>query len=86
MNREKIAEIVNKIVADVFNLDPAYVAEHPELNYRADFAATSLHYFPLLADLEDQLNVEVENHYFQNRASTVADTIDFMDELVNGQK
>lgn len=86
MTRQEIAEIVNKTVADVFNLDPAYVAEHPELNYRTDFGATSLHYFPLLSDLEEQLNVEVENHYFQNRASNVAETIDFMDELVNSQK
>ena len=86
MTREKIAEIVDQIVADVFNLDPAYVAAHPELNYRTDFGATSLHYFPLLSDLEEQLNVEVENHYFQNRASTVGETIEFMDELVNGQK
>jgi len=82
MTREKIAEIVNAAVADVFMLETAHVAAHPELNYRVDFSATSMQYFPLISTLEEELNIEIESHDFQNKASTVGDTIDLMVAMV----
>lgn len=82
MTKDEIAELVIAEVADVFSLDKNYVAEHPDLNFRTDLGATSLQYFPLITELEEKLDIEMESHAFQSKAATVEAAIQYVTSLV----
>ena len=82
MTDTEIADVVVSVIADAFSLDEAYIAKHPDLNFRIDLAATSMQYFFLLTELEEKLDVGMESHDFQSKAYTVADAVSYVTKLV----
>ena len=86
VSHEEIAEMMISELAEIFMLDKEYVKAHPELRLREDLAATSMHYFPLIAALEEKLDIEVEFHEFQEHTPTVQATIDYAIELYEAQQ
>jgi len=79
--RENITHIIIKNIAEIFGLEPEYVAAHPELRFREDLHAKSLQYFPLIGVLEIELDIELDYHEFQYEARTIQHTIDFVNKI-----
>ena len=84
--RERIAKILNETIADIFMLDLEYVASNPELNFRKDLKASSIQYFPLISELEEQLDIELDAHDFQWKAHTIAQAVVFVEQEYIAQK
>ena len=83
--REKITELLINDIADVFMLDKDYVATNHELNLREDLVANSMQYFPIITDLEEALEIDIDFHEFQNEAKTIKLAIDYILNLYNVQ-
>lgn len=84
--REKVTQSVIRNVADIFMKDEDYIAQNPDLNYLSDFAATSIDIYPLVSAFEDELDVELEYHDFQNNARTVSETVDYLVRKIEAQE
>ncbi len=84
-DRNQVAEVLYESMAEVFNRDAAFFAEHPETRLREDLTAKSMEYFPLIADLEDKLGIQIEYHDFQTETRTVAATVDYVTALAQAQ-
>lgn len=84
--RQKITETLNAAIADIFMKDEEYIASHHELNFRTDLNATSLQYYPLITDLEELLDIDIDAHDFQWKSYTIADAVDFLMEVYTAQK
>lgn len=84
--RQKIIEVLNENIADIFMKDEEYIMAHHELNFRTDLKATSLQYYPLITEMEEQLDIELDAHDFQWKAHTIADAVEFVTNAYNEQK
>ena len=85
-NRQKITDVLNETIADIFMLDKAHIAAHHELNFRTDLNATSMQYFPLITELEERLDIDIDAYDFQNKSHTVGDAVDFLMDVYTAQK
>lgn len=83
--REKVAEVFITHMADFFMLDKTHIESNPDLHFKEDLAANSMKYFPLIAALEEDLNIEIEFHDFQYEGKTVALAIDYVTALYKSQ-
>ena len=79
--REKITEVLEKDVADIFMLELDYVASHHDMRFREDLAASSVQYFPIISTLEEEFDLEIDFHEFQNEGRTIELAIDFVVDL-----
>ena len=77
----EIRQGVYAAMADAFMMDASQVEANTQIRLREDLGASSMQYYPLIADLEDTFGVEFELHEFQYAARTVDDIV----ELVKGQ-
>ena len=77
-----IKEKVYAAVADAFMLSAEQVAANPAVRLREDLGASSMNYYPLIADLEEAFDVEFELHDFQFRAKTVNDIVAMVAEAL----
>ena len=84
--RQKISDILHENIADIFMMEKDHIASHPELNFRTDLKATSLQYYPLITELEDQLGIDIDAHDFQWKAHTIGEAVDFLMNLYSAQK
>ena len=79
---EEIKQGVYAAVADAFMLSVEQVAANPAVRLREDLGASSMNYYPLIADLEEAFDVEFELHDFQFRARTVDDVVAMVAEAL----
>jgi hypothetical protein len=84
--RQKIVDVLNETIADIFMKDKDFIAVHHELNFRMDLNATSMQYYPLITEMEEQLDIELDAHDFQWKAHTIEDAVDFVMEAYLEQK
>ena len=84
--REKITDILEGAVADVFMFDREYVAANHELRFREDLATSSVQYFPIVAALEEELGIDIDFHEFQYESGTIKLAIDYVVKLYNEQR
>ena len=84
-DRAAISKVVYTSMAEIFNRDVSFFEEHPETRLREDLTAKSMEYFPLIADLEDMLGIQIEYHDFQTETSTVGATVDYVCALAEAQ-
>lgn len=84
--REQIAEVVAESMADIFMMDKQDILNRPELDFRVDLNANSIQYFPLISDIEERLDIELEGHEFQWVAKTFSMAVDFVYEAYSKQK
>ena len=85
-NRQKITEILNEAISDIFMQDKEYIASHHDLNFRKDLNASSIQYYPLITDLEELLDIDIDAHDFQYKSFTIGDAVEFLTELYTTQK
>jgi acyl carrier protein len=83
--RKKITEIMESAVADVFMFELDYVSENHGLKFREDLATSSVQYFPIVNELEEKLEIEIDFHDFQYESKTIGDAIDYVVKLYNRQ-
>ena len=81
--REKVTEIIERTVADVFMFEMDYVAANHELKFREDLATSSVQYFPIVAALEEEFQLEIDFHEFQYESGTIKLAIDYVVKLYN---
>ena len=84
--RQKITDVLNAAIADIFMQEKEHVAANHELNFRTDLNATSLQYYPLITELEELLDIDIDAHDFQWKSYTIADAVDFLMEVYTQQK
>ena len=78
MNRSNIEALVYENIADVFMMTPEEVRVNPETRFREDLAAVSLQYFPLISNLEEELDIALDFKEFQIAAPTFTKAVDFV--------
>lgn len=76
--REKIADTMDEAIAKVFRKDKAEIAAHHELRFKEDLNVNSKQYFPILAALGDEFDLEIDYHQFQFYATTIDSAIDYV--------
>lgn len=82
---EKIAEVVYQAIADAFMVDVDEIKNNPDKRLREDMGASSMQYFPIIATIEDECDIEVDMHLFQNEARTIGTAVDYVIGLYNQQ-
>ena len=83
--REKVTDIIESAVADVFMFDRDYVAANHGLKFREDLATSSIQYFPIVTALEEDLDIDIDFHEFQYESGTIKLAIDYVVKLFNEQ-
>lgn len=76
--KEKIRSEVYQAVADAFMLDVAEVETNLQKRLREDMGASSMQYLPLISTLEEECNVELDLHGFQNEARTIDGIVEYV--------
>ena len=84
-NKEEVERVLYQSMAEVFGRPVEEFAANPDLRLREDLAAKSMEYFPLIADLEDKLGIQIEYHDFQTEAQTVGATVEYVCALAQAQ-
>lgn len=85
-HRQKIIEVLNKSIADIFMEDADFIAANHEMKFRTNLKATSMQYYPLISEIEEQLDIELDAHDFQYKAHTIAEAVDYVHNAYNAQK
>ena len=80
--REQITNIFVTIIANILNKTEDEMLAKLDAKFKEDFEMTSLQYFPLISELEDKLDIEVDYSDFLTRALTVNDGVDFILAIV----
>jgi len=81
--KERIANSFFDNMADVFLLDREYLQSNPELKFKEDLAAKSMQFFPLLAAMEEEFDIEIGLRDFQYECRTLAEAIDYIVKIFN---
>lgn len=84
--RQRITDVMNAAIADIFMLDVDHISSHPEFDFRADLHASSIQYFPLIARIEDEFDIVIDSYAFQKRAHTIEDAISLVTKQFIEQK
>jgi len=83
--REKVTDLIEDAVADVFMFDKDYVAANHGLRFREDLATSSIQYFPIITALGDELQIDIDFHEFQYECGTIEQAIGYVVKLYNEQ-
>ena len=75
---QEVRQAVIENVADIFMKSQEEIEANMDASYIADFAATSLDTFPLVSELEDRFDVELELHEFQASVGTPNETVGYV--------
>ena len=84
-NKEEVEKVLFTSLSEVFGRPAEEFASNPGLRLREDLTAKSMEYFPLIADLEDKLGIQIEYHDFQTEAQTVGATVEYVCALAQAQ-
>lgn len=77
-DRKNVQNVVYQAVADAFMMDTAAIAADPSKRLREDMGATSMQYFPIISTLEDEFDLDIDLHDFQNNTRSIEDAVDFV--------
>lgn len=77
--REEIEEIMLAAMEKVFER-PQSEFTH-DTNFLEDLKATSLQFFPIIAALEDEFDIEIQYQDFRREGKTVGEAIAFVEKL-----
>lgn len=76
--RKDVQTVVYRAVADAFMVDVASIEADPTKRLREDMGATSMQYFPIISALEDEFDLDIDLHDFQNGTRSIEDAVDFV--------
>lgn len=77
--RKVIEDIMFDVMEKVFNLPRDKFTY--DTNFLEDLKATSVQFFPILAALEDEFDIEIQYQDFRRNGKTVGEAIDFVEKL-----
>jgi acyl carrier protein len=77
--RAEIEEIMLTAMEKVFEKPRSEFT--PETSFLEDLKATSMQFFPIIAALEDEFDIEIQYQDFRREGQTVKDAIDFVEKL-----
>ena len=77
--RKEIEEIMFTAMEKVFEKPRAEFTY--ETSFLDDLKATSVKFFPIIAALEDEFDIEIQYQDFRRNGKTVKDAIDFVEKL-----
>ena len=78
-------QIVYEVIAEALEKTPEEVEELADASFADDLAMTSMQYFPVIAQLEERLGVEVGFADFIDQAHTANEAVSFAEQLVAGK-
>ena len=81
-NIAAVRNIVVKSVADAINKTTEEVAAQADASFSDDLGMTSVQIFPIISDLEDQLDADIDFASFLAQATSVNKTVDFVAGLL----
>ena len=84
--RQRIIEILNEGIADIFMKDKDFIAANHDMKFRTSLKATSMQYFPLITIIEEKLDIELDAHDFQYKAHTIGEAVDYILNAYTAQK
>ena len=76
-----VKETVVKVVADTTSKSVEEVAAAADASYIDELGMTSIEIFPIISELEDQLDVEIDFAAFLSQATSVNATVAFIEAL-----
>jgi acyl carrier protein len=77
--RKEIEEIMLTAMTKVFEIPREKITD--ETSFLDDLKATSVQFFPIIAALEDEFDIEIQYQDFRRNGKTVKDAIDFIEKL-----
>ena len=77
--RQEIEDIMLAAMEKVFEMPREKFT--PETSFLDDLKATSMQFFPIIAALEDEFDIEIQYQDFRREGQTVKDAIDFVEKL-----
>jgi acyl carrier protein len=77
--REEIEDVMLTAMVKVFEIPRERITY--ETSFLDDLKATSVQFFPIIAALEDEFDIEVQYQDFRRNGKTVKDAIDFIEKL-----
>lgn len=83
MERRKVEDIFASILSKLTSKTKEELLANPELKFNEDYKLTSLEYFPLIGELEDQLDLEIDYSEFLTKALSIKSGIDYICETMN---
>lgn len=79
--RERIKKTLLEAMANVFKMSEEELGGLMEKDLIKDLGATSLQYFPVIAALEDELDIELQYQDFRRNGKTIASVIDYVESV-----
>ena len=84
--QQEVRQSVIFNVADVFMKDEAFIEANPDLVFRSEFRASSIEIYPLISAFEDQFDIALDFHDFENNATTTNNTINYLLKQIELQR
>jgi acyl carrier protein len=80
VNMTDVKDFVYETVAKAFGIPVAKVND--QLNLLADLDAKSTNYFPIINDIDDEYDLDLQYQEFRTRCTTVGDIIKLVEEEI----
>lgn len=77
--RNTIIKTILSTVAEVFSMDEEALKQNMDIKLIEDLGATSVQFFPIIAALEEELDIEIQYQDFRREAKTINKAIDFVE-------
>lgn len=84
--QEKVRKSVIFNVADIFMKDEKFIEENMDVVFRSQLGASSIEIYPLIAAFEDEFDIALDFHDFENNATTPQNTINYLLKQIELQK
>lgn len=78
MERSQVEEIFVSILSKLTSKTKEELLANTELTFSEDYKLTSLEYFPLIGELEDQLDLEIDYSEFLTKALSIKSGVDYI--------
>lgn len=79
--REQITKAVLSSMATAFETSEEELSKQMDKDLIKELNATSRHYFPVIAALEDELDIELQYQDFRRNGKTITMAIDYVEAV-----
>ena len=79
--RDDIRGVLMEAAGRVFGMSAEEAAKHADENLVRELGATSQQYFPIIAALEEELDIELQYQDFRREARTLNEAVDFVADV-----
>jgi len=83
--REQIFDVFVDVISNVLKKPKEEILSNLDAKFKDDFKMTSLQYFPLISQMEEKFDIEMDYSAFLRNVRTVNEGVDFMLAIINGK-